>query len=281
MSKSLYTFVLLLVVSLTIAAQNVSTTTIPKDDQKKIIAQYHAQSAESFVHDWMRQMPAPATTNAAAHPEILASLPSEIAKLRIADQELEEAVAQVLGPVLSQYGRGRSYQIVVINYDAPTIMSDSVTTLVISTGFLQRAPSDDALLGAVAHEIAHEFYARRLRDLKQQYRLLSAASENGAAMEATRVQIAKLELDCDAFAAMTLAVIGRNPKEFSDLLVGISKDFHEQIAPDHPSTALRAQFITSIVPEETLQVKPQVTPRLVAMKTLAVRAALAFNKKKK
>jgi hypothetical protein len=279
MSKTLSSFILVLVLSLSIGAQNVATTSIPKDDMKKIIAQYRSRSTESFVNDWMRRMPPPATTNAAAHKEIVEKLPAQIAKLRIADRDLEEAITQVLAPVLSQYGRSRSYQVVVINYSVPTIMTDSIATLVISTGLLQRAPSDDALLGAVGHEIAHEFYARRLRELKQQYTLL-ATSENGPATETTRIEIAKIELDCDAFAAMTLAVIGRNPNEFSSLLTGISKDFKEQLAPDHPSADLRAQFITSIVPEETLQVKPQVTKQLLAMKSLAPHASTTYSRNK-
>jgi Zn-dependent protease with chaperone function len=158
-------------------------------------------------------------------------------------------------------------------------MSDSVATLVISTGLLQRAPTDDALLGAVAHEIAHEFYARRLRELKQQYLLLSASGD-AIPMQRTRVEVAELELDCDAFAAMTLAVIGRNPKEFSNLLIAISKDFNEQVAPDHPSADLRAKFITGIVRQETLAVTPQVTKQLLAMKSLALQASTAYSKNK-
>lgn len=281
MTKTLCSFLLIiLVLSLSVTGQNLSTTPITKSELNKLIAQYRGQSPESFVQDWMRRMPAPATTNASAHKEILETLPPEIARLRIADHDLEEAVTQVLGPVLSQYNRGRSYQIVVINHPVPTMMSDSIATLVISTGLLQRATSHDALLGAAAHEIAHEFYNRDLRNLKQRYLLLSH-SDNAALIETTRIQIARLELDCDAFAAMTLAVIGRNPKEFSNLLVGISKDFHEQLAPDHPSAELRAQFITSIVPQETLKVKPQATKQLLAMKSLATHAATACGRTKR
>ena len=271
MMKLLSTTCLIIALVATAFAQQLSKTEIPREDFQKIVAEYHSASPESFVHTWMRTLPAPATANASLHPEIIKNLPAPIAKLRVNDNELEEEIAQVLGPVLSQYNRGRSYQIIIIQYPTPAIIFDSVATLVISTGMLFHAESDDALLGAVAHEIAHELYAKRLRDLRQKYQLLSRDPDNGGLLHATLVSLAEVELQCDAFAAVTLSVIGRNPKEFAKLLLDLSSDFHEDIATDHPSAEIRAKLISAIVPQAALAVEPQRTKHLVITKMLAAR----------
>jgi hypothetical protein len=269
----------LLMTSVASAFSQRLTASVPKDDLKTIIAQYKSATPETLVHQWMRTMPPPATANASFHPEIIRNLPPEVAKLRIDNKELEETVSQVLGPVLSQYNRGRAYRIVIIGHATPSILFDLVATLVITTGMLNRVESDDALLGAVAHEIAHELNAASLRDLRKRYQVLAASSPTDVLLQQTLIQLAEVELDCDAFAAMTLAVIGRNPKEFANLLLGINKDFHEQLATDHPPAQIRATLITSIVPDAALKVKPQATKYFLAMKSLAAQLPPSAQKK--
>jgi hypothetical protein len=281
MAKTLWILVLIITSTFTALGQRLSTVTIPKDDLNKVIATYRSAPPESFVHDWMRKLPPAATSDASAHPEIIRNLPSEIAKLRVDDKELEEAITQVLGPILAQYDRGRSYQIIVVKHPTPSILFDSIATLVITTGLLDRINSDDAFLGAVGHEIAHELNAKRLRDLRQQYQTVLASSDSTVALNSVLIRLAEVELDCDAFAAITLAVIGRNPAEFASLLQNIAKEFHEELALVHPSVQIRASLITSIVPQESLQVKPQVTKQLAAMKSLVARIHQHFNSKEK
>jgi hypothetical protein len=62
-------------------------------------------------------------------------------------------------------------------------------------------------------------------------------------------------------------------------LLGISKDFHEQLATDHPSAQIRATLISSIVPDEALKVKPQETKYFLAMKSLAAQLTASAQKK--
>lgn len=278
MKKTLSILFLIIASSITTFGQRLSTVSIPKDELNKIIATYRSATPEFFVRDWMRKLPPPATRNASAHLELIRTLPSEIAKLRIADQELEETITQVLGPVLSQYDRGRSYRIIVVRHSVPSILFDSMATLVITTGMLEQVQSDDELLGAVGHEIAHELNAKRLRELRQQYQTVSASSDSTLALNATLIKLAELEIECDAFAAMTMAAIGRNPAEFANLLRNIAKAFPDQLASDHPSVQIRVKVITSIVPQDSLQVKPQVTKNFLAMKSLAARIATPQKK---
>jgi hypothetical protein len=280
MSKTLAILALILVSAITTFSQRLSTVTIPKEDLNKIIAAYRAETPTSFVEGWMRKLPAPATRDASVHPELITSLPSELTKLRVDDKQLEETITQVLGPVLSQYDRGRSYRIVVIRHPTPSILFDSMATLVITTAMLDRVDSDDALLGAVGHEIAHELNAKRLRELRRQFQTVLTSSDSTMALNTVLIKLAELEFDCDAFAAMTLAAIGRNPAEFANLLQSIAKEFHDELALDHPSVEIRAKVITSIVPQESLQVKPQVTKQLIAMKSLLARITTTSTRKK-
>ncbi len=78
---------------------------------------------------------------------------------------------------------------------------------------------------------------------------------------------------------MTMAAIGRNPAEFANLLQNIAKAFPDQLAADHPAVQIRVKVITSIVPQVSLQVKPQVTKNFLAMKSLAARIAKISPKK--
>ncbi len=280
MQKTLSILLLVITLAITTFGQRLSTVTIPKEELNKIIATYRAETPESFVSGWMRKLPSPATRDASVHPELITSLPSEITKLRVDDKQLEETITQVLGPVLSQYDRGRSYRIVVIRHPTPSILFDSMATLVITTAMLDRVNSDDALLGAVGHEIAHELNAMRLRELRRQFQTVLMSSESTMALNTVLIKLAEVELDCDAFAAMTLAAIGRNPAEFVNLLQSIAKEFHDELALDHPSVEIRAKVITRIVPQESLQVTPQVTKQLIAMKSLLARITTTSTRKK-
>jgi hypothetical protein len=268
MKQSLSVVLLLACFCLSTFSQSVSSTTVPKDEVNKCIRHYQQSSPDSFVQTWMREMPAPIVKNVAFRKRILDGLPPELLRLRVKNKELEEAVAQVLGPVLALYNRARVYEIIIVRHPTPMVMSDSGVALIITTGMLERTSSDDLLLGIVAHEIGHEYNAQRSHDLKQQYRMLSDTPGSGILLNDTLVKLAHVELDCDAFSAMTLAVIGRNPAPFANHLISIGKEYKEQLTPDHPSAELRARIITSIVPKSVLDVQPQVTKQLLVMNAL-------------
>jgi hypothetical protein len=271
MKKSLSVVLLLACFCLSTFSQSISLTTIPKDEVNKLISHYQQSSPSAFIQSWIRGIPAPTVTNVAFRRQILANLPPQLLKLRVENKELEEAVAQVLGPVLALYNRARVYEIIIVQHPTPMVMSDSGVALIITTGMLERTSSDDLLLGIVAHEIGHEYYARRSHDLKQKYRMLSATPDSDMLLKDVLIKLSEVELDCDAFSAMTLAVIGRNPAPFANHLISIGKEYKEQLTPDHPSAELRARIITSIVPKSVLDVQPQVTKQLLVMKSLLAR----------
>jgi predicted Zn-dependent protease len=147
-------------------------------------------------------------------------------------------------------------------------MSDSGVALVLSTGLLQRASSDDELLGIVAHELGHEYYTRRSYDLRQRYNTLSTLPDATVPINQVLAELSRVELDCDAFSAMTLATIGRNPTEFAKHLLSVDKEYNHQVQSDHPAAQVRARLITGIIPDKVLSIQPQTTRQLQNMKAL-------------
>lgn len=245
-----------------------SAGNVPKTEVDKLISEYKKSEPETLVHAWMRQMPAPNIKNVAFRKEILDNLPSQVTKLRINDKNLEEAVTQVLGPVLALYNRSRVYEIIVVRHPVPMAMSDSGVALVITTGLLQRISSDDELLGIVAHELGHEYYTKRSYVLRQKQKSLSAIADSTVPMNQVLAELSRVELDCDAFSAMTLATIGRNPAEFAKHLLAVERDYDHQTQGGHPDAHVRAKLITGIVSDKVLSIRPQKTQQLRAMKTL-------------
>ncbi len=269
MKKSLCIALLIISCSFSICGQTLSSAEIPKDEINKLVRTYRQSTPHAFIQQWIREMPPPIIKNVAFRKQILTSLPPGILKLRVQNRDLENAVAQVLGPVLALYNRSGIYEIIIVNHPSPLVMSDSGVALVITTGMLQRTTSDDMLLGIVAHEIGHEYYTQRTHDLRQQYQLLLANTDSGFLLKQVLVKLAEIELQCDAFSAITLAAIGRNPTYFGEHLIAISNEFKGRLsADDHPPAKLRASFITSIVPKEVLQIQPQNTKQLQSVKLL-------------
>ena len=230
MKKSLSILLLLACFSLSTFSQSLSSTTIPKDQVNKRIRHYQQSSPDSFVQTWVREMPAPTMRNVAFRKRILDSLPPDLLRLRVNNKELEEAVAQVLGPVMALYNRLRVYEIIIVRHPTPLVMSDSGVALVITTGMLERTSSDDLLLGIVAHEIGHEYNAQRSHDLKQQLRILANTPDTEMAQRQILIGLAQIELDCDAFSSHDpgnhrAATLPR----LQNHLLSTSKEYKEQL----------------------------------------------------
>ena len=116
-----------------------------------------------------------------------------------------------------------------------------------TTGTLVRAVSDDELLGLAAHEIGHELLASRsvmFRNLHEQ-----AFSVPGISLQTfvLRQELAKLELECDAVAALTLAALDKDTHEYIRSIQRVAKDYPDISIGNHPVEKQRARVITEVV----------------------------------
>lgn len=79
-------------------------------------------------------------------------------EIRLKESDLEVEIRRLPHPVLSLYDR-TNYDLVILNHKQPYISLDSGVILYITTGLFADAESDDEILGYVAHEVAHEYFA--------------------------------------------------------------------------------------------------------------------------
>jgi hypothetical protein len=229
---------------------------ISQEDVAELIDSYRSDNPGKTVAAWRRKM-APPATDPTFRSSIWRSLPVEFTKLMTNDPQLAEAVRRVLDPVLSLYGRSRIYDLIIIETPTPMIMADSGVVLMISTGMIERAQSDDELLGYAAHEIGHEFFVKySVAANYLQSTILKGGREPVLARRAAEL-LAIIELQCDAFAALTLASLGHNPREFVKAIEQDSRDFPDYRTSAHPAEAERRKVVEDVVPATALKVLPR------------------------
>jgi hypothetical protein len=137
-------------------------------------------------------------------------------------------------------------------------MNDSGVILMISTGMLERATSDDDLLGHIAHELGHDLFWRRTARARQALEL-HGAGVTGTTLTERRAydELFKIELECDAFSAVTLAAMGRSPLPMARFHEAVARDYPDYARPDLPPATLRVKVIKDIVPAAAAHVTPQ------------------------
>lgn len=255
------------------APQREAGVLVPEDDVKAVIMRYRVDNPASPVTTYIQQMPAPVGNEKFRH-DVHASLPAEFRCYLLDDPVLTLATRRAFAPVLDLYGRTNVYDIVLIDHSVPIMMSDSGVLLCLSTGLLRRTQSEDELLGYVAHEVGHEWLARRTVELRKQYESYLA---RGAHREANivRERLALIELEADSFASLTLAYLGRTPLEYVRSLQRTARVYSDIQIGYHPRESQRAQVIASLVPQGILNLTPTKTPEFIALKE-----ALAKSRKR-
>ncbi|HKQ06411.1 MAG TPA: hypothetical protein VJ464_14850 [Blastocatellia bacterium] len=103
------------------------------------------------------------------------------------------------------------------------------------------------MLGLVAHEIGHELLASRSVLFRNLYEQPSIAAGTPSQPLVLKQELAKLELECDAVAALTLAALGKDPGEYSRSIEQVAKDYPGMSIGNHPVERQRARVITEVV----------------------------------
>ena len=241
---------------------------ISERDLLATIAYFKAKDPKTAVADFRANMPAP-VTNPQIRDGILRQLPAQVQKLKINDPEMVEKFRKVIAPVLEIYGRDKVYDILIFRHSTPIFFSDSGVVLVVSTGMIERIASDDEILGYVAHEVAHEMYAKY--SIYSRY-LLKIITEGGGE-PALKTNLAEMfgliELQCDAFAVLTLIYLDKNPLAFIEGLERIGSDFPNHSLGFHPPDSTRRRLIERIVPQMNQSTTTQLSSDLKILKQLS------------
>jgi hypothetical protein len=261
-------FVVMLSISLLIPAiaQRSSGVSLPNQEIQSVINRYKTDNPAVSVMNYIRRMPAPVCDEAFRR-SIHASLPAEFLPHVLNDPVLTLATRRAIAPVLDLYNRTQVYNIVLLDHPVPLLMSDSGVLLCLTTGLLRRIESEDELLGYIAHEIAHEWSAKRTVETRKQYEKFLAAGALAQADQA-REKLGVIELEADAFASLTLAYLGRSPLEYARSLQRVAAEYKNIPIGNHPPEPQRAQVITSVVPERVLNLAPRKTAEFIALKEI-------------
>ncbi len=233
--------------SLSIYDTDFVSTSLSEEDVLETISTFKTNNPSLFANLFKKKMP-PHVKDKKLIQEVLNDIPKLVNKNRIEDKSLEFKVRKILLPILSFYNRENIYQIIIFKYRIPFVSLDTGTLLFISTGFLIEAESVDTLLGAVAHEIGHEYFTQYSIYTKHLFRLVKS-NGNEQALEKKFINVLKiLELQCDAFAVITLAHLKFNPFSFIEDLEKMMKRYPEDPKGFHPKIGIRKRVVKGILP---------------------------------
>lgn len=245
---------------------------VAEEAAQAVISAYRTNDPATRVEEWQKEI-----THPSGNPKFKEFQAerlreweaTEFAKYRLEDAQITALVAEVIRPLLRLYCRENCFKLLIIDHPSPVAMNDSAVILMFSTGMLERATSDDELLGHTAHEVGHDLFWRRTALAREALRLHRTGAA-GAAMTERQAydELLKIELECDAFGAVSLAAIGRNPLATARSHEAFARDYPDYARPDLPSAALRVKVIESVVPAAAAHAVPQTSEAFTKLKAL-------------
>lgn len=263
----LYSLLLLLSLSLSLFINIKAQIEISDEDLTETVKFYKTLNYDNEVKIFQAKMPKP-VTDEKIRKGIWENLPAAVLQLKINDSEIIEKFRKLAEPVLKFYGREKVYEIIVFKHKTPVMFSDTGVVLIVSTGMIERAAGDDELLGYIAHEIGHEYYANYSIYSRH---LLKLIAENGQEPVLNRKYVeamALIELQCDAFSAITLNYLKYNSINFIEGMEKSGRDFPDHRIGFHPTDAVRRKLIEQIMPKSNLSVKPKTSAELKELRKL-------------
>jgi hypothetical protein len=245
--------------------------TNPPKAADSVIAEYHSDDPAASVRVWQAQMTRP-SGNPRFHEFQKERLEewqkTEFAPYLLDDPQATALILEIIRPVLVLYRRQDCFKLLVIEHRVPIAMNDSGVLLMITTGLIERANSDDEILGHVAHEISHDLHWRRTARARQTLELYEHGAGTELLAKQQREELAKIELECDAFSAVTLAAMGRNPRLFGQYLLAEAGEFPNNLADNMPPVEERARVIERVVPTSALSTPPRQSEAFKRLKAL-------------
>jgi len=215
---------------------------ITEQDVNDVIAAYRTQTVETL----RQRMPPPAGPQTFIE-SVLRNLPADVLKQKVNDTRLTDKLRIILKPVFELYGR--NYELVIVKNKAPLMMSDSGVVLVITTGMIEQATSDDELIGYAAHEIGHEYFVFYSVESRHLMQTISEQGNEIALRRRLAEILALIELQCDAFAAISLARLNRNPIDSLKGLERAESAYSNYSWANHPPVAMRRKVIEGVAPQ--------------------------------
>lgn len=189
------------------------------------------------IASWHNLMPPqPSETDQA---QVVKQLPATWLQREVRDQKPVRTIKDRIAPALNIYGK--TYKIILLEYDKPVLIIDTDSVLIITTEVLKISRSDDELLGLILHEVSHSIFRKKSDQIKR-------ALNSGQREDALK-NLALIELMCDTIAAYTLKSMGRDPLAFLQLVVRSETMYTPDRNNDnyHPSGKKRLAIISKVL----------------------------------
>lgn len=246
-------------------------TNPPKAVAESVIAEYRSDDPGASVRVWQTLM-----TRTSGNPRFAEFQRERLEEWRktefaphlLDDPRVTALVFEIIRPALTLYRRQDCFKLLVVDHKVPVAMNDSGVLLMVTTGLVERATSDDEILGVVAHELDHDIHWRRTARARAALELREHGAGTELMARQAREELVKIELECDAFSAVTLAAMGRNPEVFGRYLLASAHDYPDLVAENMPPVEDRARVIERVVPAAALATPPLQSEALKKLKAL-------------
>ena len=150
----------------------------------------------------------PAAVSKSDKAMLMRDLPLVNAHNRIQDQRQVDLLYARLDSTLKYFERDQILELIIFRHEQPIVYSKTGVVLVISTETLRIIGRDDsALIGVVAHELAHEYVALEFLEALKSTNLL---------------KFRELELFCDAIAVVVMLDLQYDPVRYARALKRIT-----------------------------------------------------------
>lgn len=198
--------------------------------------------------------------------EVTADILKLAGKNHLEDKKLELKIKKLFAPVLKLYNREDTYDFIILRHPTPFMMISASAVIVLTTGLITEAASTDELLGYIAHEVGHEYFFYNSRYTKHLFELGEFRYQETTLNRHIVSLLGIIELQCDGFAAITLAHLKMNPVAFLKGTERTEKSFEMDPNSVHPKTASRIKFAGSILTDEFYKTEPVLSDLLVEIK---------------
>lgn len=185
------------------------------DPAEAVVAKYQEACATALAEKLRADL---SRVSEASDPaEVEGRVRREFGDLVLDDPRFTRLVWEIVEPVFRFAGKERTCRLLILKTADPIAFVDDGCVVVVSTGMLMAANSEDAICGVVAHEQAHSLFAARTASARGQ---LAHAQRQGdrALEERALASINLIEYECDAVAAIQLSATGYNPLRYLELL---------------------------------------------------------------
>ena len=250
---------------------------LSEQDILETISSFKTNDISKTVSDFKKKMPRP-NRDKKTRKLALKKINDEFGKIIVNDFDLKEKIRKLIYPILRFYDREKTYDLIIIKNKTPFIMNQSGVVLVISTGLLLETESDDALLGFIAHEVGHEYFIEYSKYSEHLFVTVKLNGNERALSRHFAHILAILELQCDAFAAITLAHLGYHPTAFAEAAERISGKFPVDPKAYHPSATMRKRVAREVLPKTLNQTgKQKFSPLFKKIRQAVSRSSIHSN----